>query len=99
MAAKEVSAANWALAQMQSGHAITHPDSIMAGKGWRLAARIYELRKAGVQIVTRRDRRGAGMYSLPDDRQIELLSGAVASSAGDAADAETTNEAGADHAR
>jgi len=93
MAAKEITSAHWALAQMQSGRAITHPDAIGAGMGWRLAARIYDLRKSGVQIVTRRDRRGAGVYSLPDNRQIVLIEGgAVASSAGDSADGEATEE-------
>lgn len=93
MAAKEITAANWALHELQSGHAITHPDAIIAGKGWRLAARIYDLRKSGVQIVTRRDRRGAGVYSLPDERQIELLSGGDAGHiAGDGADADATEE-------
>ncbi|OFA16439.1 hypothetical protein A4U49_07380 [Acidithiobacillus ferrivorans] len=92
-ARKQLTAADWALHELQSGHAITHPDAIFAGKGWRLAARIYDLRKSGVQIVTRRDRRGAGVYSLPDNRQIVLIEGgAVASSAGDSADGEATEE-------
>ena len=99
MAAKrKLTAADWALAELQSGNAITHPDAIMAGKGWRLAARIYDLRKLGVQIVTRRGRRGAGVYSLPDDRQLELLVGAGGTAPGTASKQVFTKEAGGDHA-
>ncbi|MGC9217402.1 helix-turn-helix domain-containing protein [Acidithiobacillus sp.] len=92
-----LSASQWALEQLESGRAITHPDAIMSGHGWRLAARIYDLRKAGFQIITRRDRRGAGVYSLPDERQLDFFGdGAVGSGAGDAS-SETDQEA--DHDR
>lgn len=97
-AQKKLAAANWALAQMQSGHRITHPDAILAGKGWRLAARIYDLRKSGIQIVTRRDRRGAGVYSLPDERQIDLLGGDAENTAQGTA-SKTDDEEGHRHAR
>ena len=97
-AQKKLTAANWALAELQSGHAITHPDAIMAGKGWRLAARIYDLRKSGVRIVTHRDRRGAGVYSLPNDRQLDLLGGAAGTAPGTASKQVFTKEAGGDHA-
>ncbi len=63
----------WALAQLKAGRAIDHPDAIEAGHGWRLAARIYDLRKKGVQIVTRRGRNGKAAYSLPDDRQLSIF--------------------------
>ena len=82
-AQKKLTAANWALAELQSGHAITHPDAIMAGNGWRLAARVHDLRKSGIRILTRRGRLGVGIYTLPDDRQLELISGAAGNSAGD----------------
>ena len=97
-ARKQLTASRWALAQMQSGHAITHPDAIMAGKGWRLAARIYDLRKSGVQIVTRRDRRGAGVYSLPNDRQLDLLGGAAGTAPSTASEQVSIKEASGDHA-
>jgi hypothetical protein len=80
-AKNKLSASQWALEQLESGHSITHPDAIMAGKGWRLAARIHDLRKAGFQIVTSRDRGGAGVYSFPDDRQLELFGSGAAGTA------------------
>jgi hypothetical protein len=97
-ARKDVTAASWALDQLNAGNSITHPDAIMAGKGWRLAARIYDLRKLGVQIVTRRDRGGRCVYSLPDDRQLELLVGAGGTAPGTASKQVFTKEAGGDHA-
>lgn len=97
MAAKrKLTAADWALDQLRSGNPITHPDAILSGHGWRLAARIYDLRKLGVQIVTHRDRRGAGVYSLPNDRQLDLLGGAAGTAPGTASEA--TDEEGHRHA-
>jgi hypothetical protein len=95
---KQLTAADWALDQLQQGHAITHPDAIMAGRGWRLAARVHDLRKAGIRILTRRGRAGMGIYTLPDDRQIELLSGGDAGHiAGGSAGGEATKANGGDH--
>ena len=87
-AQKKLTAADWALSELQSGNAITHPDAIMAGKGWRLAARVHDLRKSGIRILTRRGRSGVGIYTLPDERQLELISGAAGTAPGTASEAD-----------
>lgn len=69
------SAKAWALERLQSGEALDHPRAILSGHGWRLAARIHDLRKEGHQIMTVRGRGGVGQYFMPDGRQRDLFGG------------------------
>lgn len=60
----------WVKAQLLAGHAITHKDLIAFARrlewlgGHRLGALIYDLRKRGFPIDTRKNAWGQGEYSL-----------------------------------
>lgn len=91
------SAKDWALERLQSGEVIDHPQAILAGRGWRLAARVHELRQAGHSILTARGRGGIAKYHLADDRQGDLFAGTDPAATGSGDNGETIGED--DHAK
>ncbi|MDD3760843.1 MAG: helix-turn-helix domain-containing protein [Acidithiobacillus sp.] len=88
----KASAKEWALQCLQSGKVIDHPQAIIGGHGWRLAARIYDLRKEGHRILTARGSGGIAKYHLPDDRQLDLFAGEGPAATGPDHNGETAKE-------
>lgn len=88
------SAKCWALERLQLGEVIDHPQAIIAGRGWRLAARIHELRQEGHNILTARGRGGVGRYYMDDGRQGDLFAGRDPAATGSGDNGETTKAGG-----
>ena len=107
------SSIKWACRELLSGRAISHPDGIAEAQGWRLSAIVYVLRhryqwdiqtirKGARRVAFYHLRRHPGTLTLPPSAaQLGLFGGgAVASSAGDSADGDATEESdGGDHAK
>ena len=94
----------WASEKLEAGEPISHPRQIRETGHWRLAAWVHKERKRGANIKTLRGPGGIAVYVIPgagpQGEMVEVGGGAVASSAGDSADGEATEESdGGDHAK
>lgn len=52
------------LAHLRSGHSLTPLQALRKGMGFRLSARIWEIRQAGIPVEGKRHRDGYCVYRL-----------------------------------